>query len=292
MKTKLVLALFLLSVALTSCVDTYRLKQYRSDIFVIGLPSGTKELRRIKDYWYYFIEYETPTGQRIAIEAYPWVQDPKIALDVVGKRHSRFDYTRCWDAAVNSWKESKFDYTNVKGLKRIGKNGCIYSFNTSGYTVVMYSDSRPDDKFQAIRSTVRSLQFAVSPMTKTQREDAFWPINVAKKLAPQLMSALNSTSYSSISGQNVCDSVSWALVGTSKGWQAHICCWLSDFALRGLESREEISSLFTSSPLDNVVLNIPIATSLLLRNEDDLTLYFDYYDEYGNRVLSIPEKEE
>ena len=100
MKTKLVLALFLLSVALTSCVDTYRLKQYRSDIFVIGLPSGTKELGRIKDYWYYFIEYETPTGQRIAIEAYPWVQDPKIALEVVGKRHSRFDYTRCWDAAV------------------------------------------------------------------------------------------------------------------------------------------------------------------------------------------------
>lgn len=93
----------------------------------------------------------------------------------------------------------------------------------------------------------------------------------------------------------ICDSTSWALeivVDNTMPPTVHINCWLSPQATERLRDpirRDYAFKHALMSPLE--LLNMPIAKSLQMREDNLLTLNFNYFDKYGN-YLEIGEEDE
>lgn len=288
MKLKTIILIFLLGIFLIGCTEPWQLKQVKSDIFFIDLPKGTSVVEQNTDGLHYYIEYQAPNYQSIIIESYPWIKTPNEAMEIVGK-HS-FVYIN-----INHGKESEFDYNTVCGVKYEGDDGSqllkgeVFCFNKDGYTVIISSYGRYRS-YHTIRDVVRSIEFGVPPMDKKQKTKAFSPINIAKKLSKQMKHSLNSD----MGKIQICDSTSWALEVDIDDENTppivHIRCWLSPLATEHLRGPIIDYNLKHSlmSPLE--LLNMPIAKSLQMREDNLLTLKFDYYDEQG-KYLDIIDNE-
>ena len=291
MKSKLIILLPLLGILLTGCTENWQLKQVQSDIFLIDLPIGTSEEEKSTDGLHYYIEYKAPmpNDQSIYVEAFPWIKTPKEAMEIVGKHSFAFN-------DISHGKETNFDYNTISGVKYEGDDGShllkgeIFCFNKDGYTVIVSSYGRYRD-YRTIRDIVRSIKFGVPPMTNEQKEKAFNPKKIAQTLSKQIKQALNT-----YNGKNqICDSTSWALeivVDNTMPPTVHINCWLSPQATERLRDpirRDYAFKHALMSPLE--LLNMPIAKSLQMREDNLLTLKFNYFDKYGN-YLEIGEEDE
>jgi hypothetical protein len=286
MKVKIIILLSFLGMIVTSCTESWQLKQVHSDIFFIDLPIGSSEVEKNIDGLSYCIEYKTPTpnDQSIYVEAFPWEKRPEQAMEIVGK-HSIVSNS------IEHGKETDFDYNTICGIKYEGDDGRnllkgeIFCFNKDGYTVVISSYGRYWD-YRTIRDIVRSVKFGVPPMTKEQKAKAFAPVRIAKTLSVQMNNALNT--YKGIN--HLCDSTSWHLEidteNASNPPVIHIDNWLSPQASETLRHPTLVGAfnLRTSlaSPLD--YLDIPIGKSLLMSEGNLFVLRFDYYNAYGERL--------
>ncbi|WP_288684245.1 hypothetical protein [uncultured Eubacterium sp.] len=293
MKSKTITLLSLLMILLIGCTENWQLKQVQSDIFLIDLPVGTSEVEKSTDGLHYYIEYKAPmpNDQSIYVEAFPWIKTPKEAMEIVGK-HS-FAYK-----GINHGEETDFDYNTISGVKYEGDDGShllkgeIFCFNKDGYTVIISSNGRYRD-YRTIRDIVRSIKFGVPPMTNEQKEKAFNPEKIAQTLSKQIKQALNTYNGK----RQICDSTSWALEleiaeDNTMPPTVHVNCWLSPQAIECLKDpirRDYAFKYALMSPLE--LLNMPIAKSLQMREDNLLTLKFNYFDKYGN-YLEIGEEDE
>lgn len=286
MKIKLVLILSFLVIIVTGCAKSWPLQQVQSDIFLISLPVGTSEVNKNTDEFRYYFEYETPapSDQSIYVEVFPWENSPKNAMEIIGKRYSFYN-------SINHGEESTFDFNTIKGVMYKGDDGDyllkgeIFCFNKDGYTVVISSYGRYGD-YRTIRDIVRSIKFRVPPMTKEQKAKAFAPIKIAKILSKQMKQALNACRDTS----HMCDSTSWELginvSDTTELPVVHIDSWLSSQAIEYLSDPTAVgSSNFRVSLLSPLMyLDIPIAQSLLMSEENYFVLSFNYYTPYGKEI--------